>query len=273
MQRQLTVICSSTLGCLAIRPGLCSELMKELFKKAGKELARSASGKPAVAGSNEVQDFLNKVESMPKAPATAGQESHLLFALDATASRQFTWDRATQLQGEMFASAQALGGLRVQLCYFRGLGEFYNSEWHANPDNLLRQMSGLQCQAGMTQIERLLRHAIQQNGEQKLRGVIFIGDAMEENVDTLCQLAGKLGLLNVPLFIFQERQDPIARRAFVEMARLSGGAYCQFDAASAEQLKDLLKAVAIYAAGGLRALEDFSKKSHDSVKLLGQQLK
>jgi len=247
--------------------------MKELFKKTSKELSRSSSGKPAVASSNEVQKFLDQVQAMPKAPRTAGQEAHLLFALDATASRQTTWDQATQLQGEMFVSAQALGGLRVQLCYFRGLGEFYNSEWHADPDNLLSQMSGLQCQAGMTQIERLLRHAIQQSSEQKLRAVIFIGDAMEENIDVLCQLAGKLGLLNVPLFIFQERQDPVARQAFVEMSRLSGGAYCQFDAASAEQLKDLLKAVAIYAAGGLQALEDFSKKSHNSVKLLGQQLK
>ena len=247
--------------------------MKELFKKAGKELTRSASGKPVVAKPNEVQGFLDKVQSMPRTPRTAGQEAHLVFALDATASRQYTWDRATQLQGEMFVSTQALGGLRIQLSYFRGLGEFYSSEWQSDPDNLLRQMSGLQCQAGMTQIERLLRHAIQQNNEQKLRGVIFIGDAMEENIDVLCQLAGKLGLLSVPLFIFQERQDPVARQAFEEMARLSGGAYCQFDAASAEQLKDLLKAVAIYAAGGLQALEDFSKRSHASVKLLGRQLK
>lgn len=247
--------------------------MKELFKKAGKELARSSSGKRSVASSNEVRNFLDKVQALPKTPGAAGQEAHLVFALDATASRQTTWDRASQLQGEMFISAQALGGLRVQLCYFRGLGEFYNSEWHADPDNLLRQMSGLQCQAGMTQIERLLRHAIRQSSEQKLRGVIFIGDAMEENIDVLCQLSGELGLLNIPLFIFQERQDPVARHAFVEMARLSGGAYCQFDAASAEQLKDLLKAVAIYAAGGLQALEDFSKKSHNSVKLLGQQLR
>jgi hypothetical protein len=260
-------------GCLARKRGLCWDSMKELFKKASRDLASSSAGKPAVAGSSEVQKFLDKVQSMPKVPAVAGQEAHLMFALDATASRQYAWDRATQLQGEMFVSTQGLGGLRVQLCYFRGLGEFYHSEWHADPDNLLRQMSGLQCQAGMTQIARLLRHAIKQNSAQKLRGIIFIGDAMEENIDILCQLAGKLGMLNVPLFIFQERQDPDARRAFVEMARLSGGAYCQFDASSAEQLKDLLKAVAIYAAGGLRALEDFSKKSHDSVKLLGQQLK
>ncbi len=247
--------------------------MKEMFKKVSKALTRSSQGDPANAVSNDIRAFLNKVESMPRVPTVTGQEAHLMFALDATASRQYTWDQATSLQAEMFISAQGLGGLRVQLCYFRGTGEFYNSEWHANPDKLLQQMSGLQCQAGMTQISRLLRHASEQNSQQKLRGIIFIGDAMEENVDILCQLAGNLGILNVPLFIFQERQDPVARQAFVEMARLSGGAYCQFDSASADQLKDLLKAVAVYAAGGTQALADFSKKAHDSVKLLGQQLK
>jgi hypothetical protein len=247
--------------------------MKNLLDKMSKQVTGAKTSQPAVAKKNEIQNFLEKVSSMPKVPAVTGKEARLVFSLDATASRQSAWDQASQLQSEMFVSAQATGGLQVQLCYFRGLGEFYSSEWHTDPDNLLRQMSGINCQAGMTQLERLLRHAIQQNNEGKIRGVIFIGDAMEESMDVLCQLAGKLGLLNVPLFMFQEREDPGARRTFVEMARLSGGAYCQFDASSAEQLKDLLRAVAIYATGGLKALEDFSRSSHQSVKLLGQQLK
>ncbi len=247
--------------------------MKDLFKKASRQLSTARPGKPAVTASSDVQAFLGKVNAMSRKPGATGAMAPLIFALDATASRQETWDRASQLQSEMFVSAQSTGGLQVQLCYFRGLGEFFRSEWHTDADRLLQQMSGLQCQAGMTQIEKLLRHALDQNSRQRLRGVIFIGDSMEENMDVLCQLAGKLGMLNVPLFLFQERQDPVARQTFVEMARLSGGAYCQFDASSAEQLKDLLKAVAIYATGGRQALEDFSKKSHRSVKLLGQQLK
>jgi hypothetical protein len=97
---------------------------------------------------------------------------------------------------------------------------------------------------------------------------------MEENIDLLAQQAGQLGLLNVPLFMFQEGGDPVTRAAFKELSRLSGGAYSQFDSASANQLKDLLRAVAVYAAGGLRALQDFSKSSSTgSVKLLEQQLK
>ncbi|MBQ14399.1 MAG: hypothetical protein CMQ17_08365, partial [Gammaproteobacteria bacterium] len=184
-----------------------------------------------------------------------------------------TWDTASRLQAEMFAGAQALGGLQVQLCYFRGFGEFYSSDWQSNPDALLNTMTGISCQAGATQLERLLRHVINENDQNKIKCVVYIGDAMEENIDVLAQLAGKLGLLSIPLFMFQERGDPIARQAYLELSRLSGGAYCQFDSNSAEQLKDLLKAVAIYAAGGLKALQDFSKSANKTVKLLEQQMK
>lgn len=249
--------------------------MKKLFPKTSSKPVGKSQSQQGVAKKDDVQAFLQKVAAMPrhKGSAESEAEARLVFALDATASRQQTWDQASQLQGEMFVSTQSLGGLQVQLCYFRGLGDFYDSPWHSDPDQLLGRMTGIQCLAGMTQIRRLLKHVIQQNSQQKIRGVIYIGDAMEENKDDLCELAGKLGILNVPLFIFQERDDPVAGSAFREMARLSGGAYCHFDSSSADQLKDLLKAVAIYAAGGLQALEDFSKTSHKSVKLLGQQLK
>lgn len=222
-----------------------------------------------VASKKDVKDFLSKLATLPR----TGGEARLIFSLDATASRQGTWDVASQLQTEMFLGTQALGGLNVQLCYFRGFAEFFHSDWHSNADDLLRIMSGITCQAGATQLERLLRHAIRENERQKIKCIVYIGDAMEENIDILAQLAGKLGLLNIPLFMFQERNDPVARQAYMELSRLSGGAYSQFDSASIEQLKDLLKAVAIYAAGGLKALQDFSKTSHSTVKLLEQQLK
>lgn len=221
-----------------------------------------------VSSKRDVQQFLSKVAAMPK---TAG-DARMIFALDATASRESTWDVASQLQTEMFLSTRSLGGLNIQLCYFRGFGEFFNSDWQSNADEIVQIMSRIACQAGATQIERILRHAISENEHKKIKCVVYIGDAMEENVDILAQLAGKLGLLNIPVFMFQERDDPIARKAFIELSRLSGGAYAQFDQASAEHLKELLKAVAIYAAGGLKALSDFSKSSSHDVKLLEQQL-
>jgi hypothetical protein len=256
--------------------------MKDLFKK----IKKSAVGKVAdkatdktdkkaskhpVSSNSDVQQFLSKVAALPK---TVDGDARLIFSLDATASRQSTWDVASQLQSEMFVSAQSLGGLNIQLCYFRGFGEFFSSDWHSNARDLLAIMSGIQCQAGATQLQRLLQHAIDENQRHKIKCLIYIGDAMEENIDLLAQQAGQLGLLNVPLFMFQERGDPVARAAFKELSRLSGGAYSQFDSASADQLKDLLRAVAVYAAGGLKALQDFSKSSAaGSVKLLEQQLK
>ncbi len=226
-------------------------------------------GRLPVASKKEVVDFLGKLATLPK----RGGEARLIFALDATASRQPTWDMATQLQAEMFQVAQSLGGLQVQLCYFRGIGDFFHSAWHSSGDELLQKMLGIQCQAGATQLGRLLSHAMRENERTKIKGVVFVGDAMEEMPDTLNQLAGKLGLLNVPLFMFQEHGDPVARRAFTDLSRLSGGAYSQFDASSAAQLRELLQAVAVYAAGGLKALQDYSKSSGEAVKLLEQQIK
>lgn len=244
--------------------------MKDLFKsKLKKALTEPKADNLPTSSQSDVNSFLAKVASLPK---TAG-DARLIFSLDATASRQATWNTASELQRDMFASAQGLGGLHVQLCYFRGFAEFYKSGWNHNADDLLHKMSGLNCEAGTTKIEALLRHALAENRNSKIKCVVFIGDAMEESLDRLAQLAGELGMLNVPLFMFQERGDPTAKQAFLELSRLSGGAYSQFDSASADQLKELLKAVAIYAAGGLKALQNFSKSSPESVKLLTGQMK
>ena len=95
---------------------------------------------------------------------------------------------------------------------------------------------------------------------------------MEEDVDRLCHLAGELGMLGVPAFLFHEGTEPVAQRAFREIARLTRGAYCAFDAGSAEQLRELLSAVAVYAAGGQKALRDFSKDRSEVVRQLTRQL-
>ena len=100
---------------------------------------------------------------------------------------------------------------------------------------------------------------------------MFDGDAMEEKIDTLCTLAGELGLLGVPAFMFQEGSDPVAEQAFREVARLTRGAYCRFDPGAAHQLGELLRAVAAYAAGGMRALADLSaRRNAGAIKLIEQ---
>ena len=245
--------------------------IKKFLKSVTATTPRVHDDNQPVAERHELDAFLQKVAAMP--PARTGDAAgRLVFALDATASREATWDQAMQLQAEMFTSAQSLGGLQIQLCYFRGVAEVYASEWYQQTTPLLNKMTGIRCQAGITKIERLLDHVKAETRQSKVHAMVYIGDCMEENMDVLCQRAGELGLLNVPLFLFQEGSDVSARRCFVEMARLSGGAYSPFDRNSADQLRDLLKAVAVYASGGLKALQDFSKTAHPAVKLLGHQL-
>lgn len=235
-----------------------------------KDLTRVSGGK-AVADKSEVAAFLKKVASLPAVGKAAGS-GRLLFALDATGSREHTWDQASRLQSEMFLAAQAQGGLQVQLTYFRGFAEFYKTPWCRDSAALLGLMTGIQCRAGTTQIERVLRHALAENREQRIHCLVYVGDAMEENADVLAQLAGQLGILNVPVFVFQEGGDPVARNTFQSIARASRGAYSQFDSASADQLRELLRAVAVYASGGLQALENFSHSSGDAVKRLSRQM-
>ena len=226
---------------------------------------------PAESRSAEVDAFLRDLERAPKPPP--GGRGRLIFALDATASREPTWDRACRLQGEMFEATAALGGLDVKLVYYRGFNECKASRWMTSAVELHRVMRSVSCIGGETQIERVLAHALGETKKQRVGALVFVGDAMEENVDRLCRLAGELGLNGVPIFLFHEGNNHTAAQAFQQMARLSRGAYLRFDAGSAERLKDLLGAVAVYAAGGYRALADYGEKKGGEVLRLTTQLR
>ncbi|MGC2777353.1 MAG: class I SAM-dependent methyltransferase, partial [Bradyrhizobium sp.] len=180
-------------------------------------------------------------------PAAQGTRARLLFALDATLSRQPTWDMACALQADMFREAAALGSLDIRLVYYRGFSECRATGWISDSAELARLMGRIDCRGGQTQIGKVLAEARRQAASAGIRAVVFVGDAMEESVDGLCAKAGELGLLKVPLFMFQEGNDPAAEQAFREMARLSGGAWCRFDPGAAAQLRDLLRAAAAYA--------------------------
>jgi hypothetical protein len=219
----------------------------------------------------DVSAFLDKVKSAPRpAPGTSGR---LIFALDATMSRQPTWDTACQLQGEMFQEAASIGGLKIKLVYFRGFGECRASRWFETGQELAGVMSRIVCQGGHTQIRKVLSAAISAAEKEKIAAVVYVGDCMEENVDALCDKAGQLGLLGVPMFLFQEGRDQVAESAFREIARLTNGAYCPFDAGAARKLSELLKAVAVFASGGHKALTAFEKKGGQGARLLLEQLK
>ncbi|SEC50400.1 hypothetical protein SAMN05444161_1260 [Rhizobiales bacterium GAS191] len=222
---------------------------------------------PAAGKAAEVEAFLSQVKAMPSAKPASGR-GRLIFALDATASREATWDQACRLQGEMFEATAAKGGLDVQLVFYRGFAECKASRWFTAATDLHTAMRSVSCVGGTTQIARVLTHARKEARANKVNALVFVGDAMEEKVDELSRLAGELGLLGAPVFVFHEGGDEIAGRAFRQIAKLSGGAYCPFDAGSAQQLRDLLGAVAAYAAGGRPALLDYGKRTGGAALLL-----
>ncbi len=207
---------------------------------------------PAESTRSDIDAFLAEAKTIAPASQARGR---LVFALDATMSRQPTWDLACELQAEMFEAAAAVGGLSVQLVYFRGIGESRASSWVANARALRDLMVKIDCRGGHTQIRKVLAHVRREAEKRPIAALAYVGDAMEENPDDLCALAGEIGMLGVRAFMFHEGRDRVTERTFREISRLTRGAYLPFDASAAGQLRTLLNAVATYAAGGIKALE------------------
>jgi hypothetical protein len=224
---------------------------------------------PVASSRTEIEAFLDQVKAMDPS-IKASERGRLIFALDATMSRQPTWDQACHLQAEMFREAAAVGGLDLQLVYYRGLAECRASGWIAEPKRFGELMSRIDCRGGQTQIAKILAHAWRENDRRKVAALVFVGDAMEETLDGLSGGAGELALRGVPVFMFQEGDDPVCEQAFREIARLTRGAYCRFEPGAAHELGQLLRAVAAYAAGGMKALAALQSRSPGANKLIAQ---
>ena len=217
--------------------------------------------------SSRVSKFLAGITSQPL------HRGNLIFALDATASRERTWDFACQLQAQMFREVATVGSLSMQLVYFRGAqgagGECKASSWCEDPMKLASLMTKIKCDAGYTQIERVLAHVSRETLQQKINAMVFVGDACEEERDLLAKGTTELANLKVPAFMFQERLDRVAELRFKEIAKVTGGAYHRFDQSSLSQLAELLRAVSTFAVGGAAALE---RQGGAAAKLLLAQM-
>lgn len=241
-----------------------------------RDAARTVAARGGTAVSAEIDAFLRQVAAAPqRGPAPGGSgRGRLIFAMDATASRRQTWDEAQRIQADMFRTTAALGGLDIQLVYFRGLGECRASSWVSDGRTLQKLMRQVDCVGGHTQIERVLNHTLAETRDCRVNALVYVGDCLEEDPDDIAVRAGDLGLQGVPIFAFQEGADAAAQACFREMARITRGAYCAFDHSSAEVLRQLLTAVAAYAAGGMKALEAYGRDAGSSeVRLLIGQLR
>ena len=233
---------------------------------------RRAINRSAPSGS-PVDAFLDDSRRTPM-PRTGPGRGRLIFALDATMSRQPTWDAAIALQGRMFDTTAKLGGLDVQLVYFRGFRECRASSFVSGGAGLDRLMSRIRVEGGNTQIGRVLAHARDEARKERTGALVYVGDAVEERVDPLCATAGELALLGLKCFMFHEGHDKGAERAFREIARLTGGAYAAFDTSAPGRLGSLLAAAAALAAGGTPALEgQGTAADRDAARLLLSQIR
>lgn len=219
----------------------------------GKLAETGAAASVPVSGASDVEAFLAAARSMPPARPADGR-GRLSFALDATGSRQPTWALACDIQADMFASAAAHGGLDMQIVYYRGQEECRASPFVRDAATLGGMMRRIACMGGLTQINRVLGHLGKEAERSGLRAAVFVGDAVEEDPAALKEAAGQLALRGVKLFMFQEGHDARVEDVFRGLAQVTGGAWCRFDPSAAGELRQLLAAVAAYAAGGQRAL-------------------
>jgi hypothetical protein len=200
---------------------------------------------------------MSDVIVMGSGATPALRHGRLFYALDATASREPTWNIARDLQSKMFREATSIGRLDMQLVYYRGGDECRASRWVSSGDDLAAMMNKITCDAGMTQIGRVLKHILRENEKVTVQSAVFIGDACEEAIDPLAGMASALGKAGVPLNMFQEGRDENVRRVFRMLALRSGGAFCEFNANSSraiDQLSEQLNAAARLAVSEAPAI-------------------
>jgi hypothetical protein len=186
--------------------------------------------------------------------AVVAPPARLIFSVDATASREHAWSIAKGVQSRMFIeAANRNASLNLQLVYYGGT-RCRKTKWKSSGEELARLMATVECEAGITQIEKVLQHALREHEQAPIQAITHIGDAMEESLDLLAGLADKLGAAGVPLHLFLEGNDTIARNAFRLMALRSGGTFSQFNATKPESIQRLsaqLNKIALTAASTL----------------------
>ena len=217
--------------------------------------------------------FAAKAKKVNELSASRGR---MIFALDATGSRQPTWNLAKSMQRDMLAEAAKIGTLDVALSYFRNSRHDHDmrfSDFTSDPNSLIELMNGIDCEFGPTQIIGMISHALFLHSQEPINAMVYIGDNQEEDDFSFYDMCRRVASSGMKLFIFHELNSETARRdaeIFRKGAELAGGAYMEFSEGSAKELRELLLAVAAFATGGLKAL---GNQNSNAARLLLTQLK
>ena len=192
------------------------------------------------------------------------REINLIFALDATWSRQHFWEISKDIQASMFSTAARIRGrFATQLVYYSGLtqnGTVASSPWYNHALALDEEMQKVSCQAGTTQIGKVFRHAIAENRKRKINALVLVADACEEYEEDLLPLARELKENNISFFLFDDTKGSATPQEdtpaiFEHVAQAADGKRVEFYIENIHILGEYLTGVIAASTGDLESVE------------------
>ncbi len=201
-------------------------------------------------------------------PATSGTVARprLVFAVDATASREPAWAAARQVTDSLVKALP--GELDVALAVHGGSIVHTFTAFTADATTLRDRAAGVSCMAGLTRLLPILATSLKQ---QSVRVIVYIGDVFEENLPHGRRLADSLGAQGTKLIVLHDTAAGSARQdaeVFWDLAKRTGGCVLPFDSSAPGKLRDILSAVAVYAVGGEKLLRERRHALPGAVALL-----
>ena len=224
-------------------------------------LAAIRAGKAAVQAPAAGQ--LGRASLLAAAAAPRGRP-RMVFAFDATASREAAWDAARQTTDAIFRALP--GQLDVALAVHGGDRLHTFTAFLPDPAALRDKAASIRCEAGQTCLVDVLDRT---RGSADVRVCLYIGDVFEEDEGAAYAAADALRLRGCRVIVLQDGDDPRSARVFGEIARRTQGALLPFDADAIGKIRELLEAVSVLAVGGVRLLETKKRTLPGATLLLG----
>jgi len=203
---------------------------------------------PAKATSSGKENFLKKTAHI------GDHHGRIILAIDATGTRQAIWDQIGKLQATMFVSGEQKTGLSVQLVYYRGSDECRASKWVSNAQSLYHLMGNIRCEGNIMQLSKVLSHSGKEHSKKRVSALVFIGDTVTEDVETLKEQATKLAKQGFRAIMVQDGIDSHTEKTFRAIAEVTNGAFLRFDQRFPKPLEEALSAAAMFATGGIQGL-------------------
>lgn len=189
-----------------------------------------------------------QVDTAPAAPAA--RRPRLVFAVDATASREAAWASAKKITDRMFGVIP--NALDVALAVHGGDDLHTFTTFSADVDAFRKQAAAVDCESGVTRLCDIMARTLDAGG---VRVMSYIGDAFEEDADEALKLADRFRLRGIQAVMLSDGAEGKPLEVFRQIAERTGGAVLDFRAGDAALMGELLAGVATLAIGGRRLLE------------------